>query len=108
MARRRQNNTRKRRDRAVGAILLASIGLALTGATWRDTVVLPPFICRAEFSLGEQAWLKEELTRLWSDVRGTLALEPPRRTIDIYLFADVGTYRRYLDTYPNGLGATGG
>jgi len=103
LATRRQNVPRKRRDRVLGAIVFASIGLAATGATWRDTVVLPPFICRAEFSLGEQAWLKEELTRLWSDVRGTLALEPPRRTIDIYLFADVGTYRRYLNTWMPGV-----
>jgi hypothetical protein len=73
------------------------------GAAWRDTVVLPPFICRAEFSLAEQAWLKDELTRLWTDVRGTLALEPPRRTIDIYLFGDVTTYRRYLETWMPGV-----
>lgn len=76
---------------------------ASLGAAWRDTVVLPPFVCRAEFSVAEQPWLKEELTRLWTDVRGTLALEPPRRTIDIYLFSNAATYRQYLETWMPGV-----
>ncbi len=103
MATRRHHRPRLRCCSWIVAATVALTGATLMGATWRDTVVQPPFICRAEFSLGEQAWLKDELARLWSDVRGTLALEPPRRTIDIYLFADVTTYRKYLETYLPGV-----
>ncbi|MBX9789058.1 MAG: DUF1570 domain-containing protein [Pirellulales bacterium] len=103
MATRRQNGPPARRWLSSVAVALAVLSAAPAGAAWRDTVVLPPFICRAEFPLAEQAWIKDELTRLWSDVRGTLALEPPRRTIDIYLFGDVTTYRRYLETVMPGV-----
>jgi hypothetical protein len=82
------------------AALLLAIGMA-SAAEWPDMRVYGPFVCRADFSLDTQRELLGELGELQTELVQKLEIAPAREAIEVYLFHDEGTYRRYLQRiYP--------
>jgi hypothetical protein len=65
-------------------------------ATWTDVRVAGPFICRADFPLKDYEHLLGDLTHLEEDLARTLAIPRPAEAVEVYLFRDESTYRRYL------------
>ncbi len=66
---------------------------------WADLRVSGPFVCRAEFSLAGSEGLLEELTRLQDELVRCLGIPPAPEAIELYLFLNQHTYRRYLQIY---------
>ncbi len=85
---------------AVPAILIAA-GLCRHGQaqTWTDCRVGGPFVCWADFPLDEMEGLFDELARLQQHVVSSLAVRPAERAIELYLFRDQWSYRRFLSCY---------
>ena len=83
--------------------LLAALGIyGCFAAVRADTRQVGPFLCRADFSLGEIEGVLNELVQLQADLSRTLAIPGPREPIDLYLFRDKAAYTRALDRYlPN-------
>lgn len=68
---------------------------------WTDDTINGPFVCRADFPLEPYRSLFEELAVLQRELIRTLAIEPARTRIEIYLFHDRATYKAYLrQLYP--------
>ncbi len=63
---------------------------------WVDARVAGPFVCRAEFPLGEYAGLLGELVQIQADLTRCLGIPPARQPIDLYLFRDQASYERFL------------
>ena len=63
---------------------------------WLDAVRVEPFLCRADFPLVSYGQLFGELQRLQSDLVQMLQVPAADRPIDLYLFRDRSSYRRYL------------
>jgi hypothetical protein len=64
---------------------------------WHDLRDLKSFVVHADFSTQRLSPLLGEIVQLSRDVRRELLLDvPPGHIADIYLFADRGTYQRYL------------
>jgi hypothetical protein len=82
-------------------VVLSSFEM-VAAAEWPDTRIYGPFICRADFAMGQ--WHKElsELEGLQSELMQTLYIAPAKSPIEVYLLHDEATYRRYLtQIYPN-------
>jgi hypothetical protein len=67
-----------------------------SAAEWPETRVYGPFVCRADFALDPQQRLLGELGELQTELVQTLEIAPAKEAIEIYLFHDEDTYRRYL------------
>lgn len=65
-------------------------------AEWPDRRVYGPFICRADYALDRQHRLLSELGELQTELVQTLQIAPAKEPIQVYLFHDEETYRRYL------------
>lgn len=63
---------------------------------WPDMRVYGPFVCRADFALERQERFLNELGALQTELVQTLQIEPAKEPIEVYLFHDEDTYRRYL------------
>ncbi len=91
---------RRRICRAVALALMAalvSIGQPGSGAAqWVDERVSGPFVCRAEFPLSSVDDLLGELAQLQNELVRYLGVSPAREPIELYLFRDQPSYRRYL------------
>ena len=69
---------------------------------WADQRVAGPFVCRATFRLDDYVGLFDELARLQHELVRVLGIEPTREPIELYLFHDKSTYRRFLRRqFPN-------
>jgi hypothetical protein len=85
---------------AVAAILIAaSLGRICPGQTWRDSRVAGPFVCWADFSLAEMEGLFDQLAQLQEDLVRSLGIRPAERSIELCLFRDQWSYRRFLRHY---------
>jgi hypothetical protein len=76
------------------AVLLA-FGAA-SAAEWTDTRVYGPFVCRADFALDARQPLLGQLGQLQTELVETLEIATATEAIQVYLFHDEPTYRRYL------------
>lgn len=94
-----------RRATAVAAIVLlaagGSVALPRHSAAdgWVDVKVSGPFVCRAEFALAGTEGLLKELTQLQAELVRCLGIPPAREQIELYLFRNEDTYRRYIELY---------
>lgn len=83
------------------AVLLVGFSRAFSEESWRDGRVAGPFVCRADFPLDDMEGLFDDLARLQQDLVRQLGIRPAGETIELYLFDDRGSYRRYLSrNYP--------
>ena len=69
---------------------------AAPAAEWPDMRVVGPFVCRADFALDQQQSMLNELGELQAELVQTLEIAPAQAAIEVYLFHDEDTYRRYL------------
>jgi hypothetical protein len=90
---------------SISVCLLAAVA-CLAGARpaaamvpWRDTRMIGPFLCHADFPLDGAEALLRDLGRLQTDLQNALGIQPPRESIEVYLFHDANTYARYLRRY---------
>lgn len=81
------------------AILATMAGGRALAADWTDHREVGPFICRADFSLQGTEGLLADLEQLQGDLSESLGIPPAQERIEIYLFGDESSYRRYLKTY---------
>ena len=93
--------TTRRRFLSTGAVLAAAVcGLRrqspVGAADWADYNVYGPFVCRADFALAPYRSLFQELVALQRELARTLAIEPARTPIEVYLFRDRATHEAYL------------
>lgn len=65
-------------------------------ADWTDTRTAGPFVCRADFALNEMDGLFGDLAQLQDDLIRCLGIPPAAERIELYLFHDQTSYRRYL------------
>jgi hypothetical protein len=71
-------------------------------AEWKDTRIFGPFVCRADFDLEDNVSVLSDLGDLQDELVETLQIAAPKEAIQVYLFHDEGTYRRYLkQLYPD-------
>ena len=63
---------------------------------WTDTRVLGPFVCWADFPLGDVQPLLDELGQLQADLTETLGVPPATERIHIYLLHSKATYTQFL------------
>ena len=66
---------------------------------WADTRASGPFICRADFALEPVEKLIDDLARLQTDLVECLGIRPAAEQIELYLFHDQRTYKKYLRQY---------
>ena len=81
------------------AVLLITASLTCKmslAAEWPDMRIYGPFVCRADFALDQQHRLLGELGELQTELVQTLQIAPAKEPIEVYLFHDEETYRRYL------------
>ncbi len=64
---------------------------------WLEAAQVNSFDYRADFHLDERDRLLAELEQLRTELFKTLAVPPPTETIELYLFGDEASYRRYLE-----------
>lgn len=102
------------RSRLVSALLplvLIGVGLWLSlagrlcdASDWVDSHAAGPFLCRAEFPLGEVRGLLDDLDGLQSDLESTLGLTVGEGQVEINLFRNRISYLRYLSNrVPEGM-----
>lgn len=87
-----------------GATIVAWLTLATLGLAqeWTDVREAKPFLCRADFPMQGLESLLVELANLQNDLTRQLGVQRPKETIELYLFHDEASYRRYLSCYlPN-------
>lgn len=77
-------------------LMPVSHGLA---QTWTDVREAKPFLCRADFPMQGLESLLAELASLQNDLATQLGIRPPAEPIELYLFRDEASYRRYLHRY---------
>ncbi len=82
----------------VTACLCVLSAAAPAETRWVDQVQWEPFRCRADFPLVDCQALLKELRLLQNDIATQLQLEPgdDEEAIELFLFRDQQTYRRYL------------
>lgn len=85
--------------RAALVLLAVLVRPAAAQSAWPDQRLLGPFVCRADFSLGEADVLMAHLRRLQQDLVADLGIPAPKQWIELYFFHDRGTYDRYLARY---------
>ena len=85
---------------AVPAILIV-VGLGRYGhaQAWTDSRRAGPFVCWADFPLAGTDGLLDELAQLQQDLAASLGIQPAQTPIEIYLFRDQWSYRRFLRRY---------
>jgi hypothetical protein len=66
------------------------------GGSWADERVVWPFVCRADFSLTGWEGLFDDLARLQNDLVRCLGVPAADGPIELYLFRDEESYRRFL------------
>jgi hypothetical protein len=69
---------------------------AAPAVEWPALRVYGPFVCRADFALERQERFLSELGELQADLVQMLRISPAKEPIEVYLFHDEDTYRRYL------------
>jgi len=85
---------------ALLAILVFSdIGPCWAADTWTDWRAAGPFVCRADFPLDGAEAMLSDLARLQEDLVRYLGVEPASEPIELYLFHDQWSYRRFLSRY---------
>ena len=85
---------------ALPAILIAAcLGRHVQAQGWTDSRVAGPFVCWADFALTKMDGLFEELAQLQQDLVSSLGVRPAERPIEVYLFRDQWSYRRFLNHY---------
>ena len=99
---------RRRLRRAIAPALLAVLsvaGFARMGLaeTWIDWRVAGPFVCRADFPLDGIEGLFDDLARLQNDLVRNLGVPAAKERIELYLFRDQWSYRRFLNRYLAGV-----
>jgi hypothetical protein len=86
------------------ALVWIAMSCAPDGACAQDWVEArraDPFVYRANFRLEEQGLLLGELQTLEADLSGTLGLGPSGERVELFLFGDKQSYRRFLEaSYP--------
>ena len=92
--------------RAIALVAATFVALhpARLGAAqgWTDVRVAGPFVCRADFPMQGLERLLGELAGLQNDLAANLGVRGPAESIELYLFRDEQSYRRYLAHYlPN-------
>jgi len=79
------------------AAALAMVAASVAQAeSWADVRVAGPFVCRADFPLGEMDGFFAELAQLQADLTRALGIRPAPEAIELYLFRDEQSYRRWL------------
>jgi hypothetical protein len=66
---------------------------------WTDVREAKPFLCRADFPMQRLESLLAELAGLENDLVTQLGVRPPAELIELYLFRDEASYRRYVQHY---------
>ncbi|MBN2022402.1 MAG: hypothetical protein JW809_06365 [Pirellulales bacterium] len=86
--------------RLLAVMLLAA---SASGAEpWVDLRIAGPFVCRADFPLSDMEGFFGELAQLQDDLTRHLGIRPPPERIELFLFRDEASYRRYLRAHlPN-------
>jgi len=85
-----------------GSLVLLTIIVAAgatrrsTAQTWIDWRAAGPFVCRADFPLDGMQGLFNDLAQLQQDLVRYLGVPPAKEPIDLYLFRDQHSYRRFL------------
>jgi hypothetical protein len=87
---------------ATGVILLILLAdLPCPASDWPEVRRAEPFIYRADFPLAKVESCLQGLAGLQEECTRTLGLPRPKAPIEVYLFHDEATYRRYLQKlYP--------
>ncbi len=83
------------RAAACGMLLAMCAAQDLSGA-WVDQQSFGPFLCRAEFPLGEIQPLLAQLPQLQASLTEALGVPAVEESIEMYLFRSKGTYDHYL------------
>lgn len=81
------------------AALCGALPLCAAAGPWEDVRRAGPFVCRADFPLSSQQQLFAHLEQLGKDLQATLATEPPKETVELYLFRTKASYRDYLQRH---------
>lgn len=86
---------------AATAVLVATALVVLKerpcpAQNWADARTAGPFVCRADFPLAGVEGLFAELVQLQDDVVRALGIRPAREAVEIYLFRDQSSYRKYI------------
>jgi Protein of unknown function (DUF1570) len=83
------------------AALLPFVVAAATSAEnrWPDERRAGPFLCHADFSLGPQQPLLDEVSRLQADLGSVLGAPQSREPVHLFLFQAKTTYQTYLEQY---------
>ncbi len=96
----------KRAGPCLPAALVLLTGALLNGSRqchadegWADTRVTGPFTCRADFPLDSVEDLLGDLAQLQNDLVRCLGIRPADERIELYLFHDQRTYKKYLRQY---------
>lgn len=77
-------------------LLAAGFGRRCTAQTWTDWRAAGPFVCRADFHLDGMEGLFNDLAQLQHDLVRYLGVQPAKGPIELYLFRDQRSYRRFL------------
>jgi hypothetical protein len=80
----------------VCAAIVAGLATVSRAAGWADERTTGPFVCRADFPLGEYEGLFAELAQLQLDLTRTLGVAGAREPVELYLFRSEQSYRSYL------------
>jgi hypothetical protein len=88
------------------AVGLGSIALMArrgqASPAWSDVRQSGPFVCRATFPLAECESLLGELPDLEKELGRVLAVQPPRRPVDVFLLGDRLEHRKFLkENFPS-------
>ncbi len=95
-----------RRDRILrhvasfAAVIIAAVistAAMAQAAGWVDERTSAPFVCHADFQLGEYEALFAELAQLQLDLSRTLGVATAREPVEVFLFHNEQSYRRYLE-----------
>ncbi len=66
-------------------------------AGWADERTSGPFVCHADFALGQYESLFAELAQLQQDLTRRLGVPEARESVEVFLFHSEASYRRYLE-----------
>ena len=72
------------------------VAFAAKPVRWPDERQIGPLICHADFPLDEYVAFIQSIAQLQQDLLSSLGVGETQQVIHIYLFAERGTYRRYL------------
>ena len=78
------------------AIIFCPTTPALAADGWADQRVYGPLVCYSDFSLADYDTLLGEVAQIQQQLTRLLELPPAEEPIQVLLFRDRGTYRRYM------------